>query len=295
MRPGFDDRPRDLDAEPSRNPPVTISHGYRTSATGVRRRSRLPADSYPSIALPGPFTRTDFQEERPFFIEGSAIVAFGAERTSGGRLFYTRRVGSRVSPTGTPFFCPILNTTVDGNSRVIIEHALPGGVRVPTAYVHLDQIDVQVGQTVSAGQVIGASGDRGCALNPHLHFATYRLTQTNSGGISAIDPYGWEGPTTDPWLLDPDGAASIRLWKPGEAPTLFRFVLTPLAETAGPFVQITQVHFQGVPIGRCARQPGRVRPLQEHGRIAAERRAVGRRLLAVTGVARAESGGLRPQ
>lgn len=92
----------------------------------------------------------------------------------------------------------------------------------------------------------------------------------------------------------PDGAASIRLWKPGEAPTLFRFVPTPLGETAGPFVQITQVHFQGVPIGRCARQPGRVRPLQEHGRIAAERRAVGRRLLAVTGVAGAESGGLRP-
>jgi murein DD-endopeptidase MepM/ murein hydrolase activator NlpD len=84
---------------------------------------------------------------------------------------------------------------------VIIEHALPGGVRVRTAYLQLDQIDVQVGQTVSAGQVIGASGDRGCALNPHLHFATYRLTQTNSGGISAIDPYGWEGPTTDPWLL----------------------------------------------------------------------------------------------
>jgi murein DD-endopeptidase MepM/ murein hydrolase activator NlpD len=148
--------------------------------------------------------------------------------------------------TGTPFFCPILNATVSGNSRVVLEHALPGGVRVRSVYVHVEQIDVQVGQTVRAGDVIALSGARGCALNPHLHFAVFRMTQTNSGSASPIDPYGWEGPTTDPWTLSPDGAASIRLWKPGEAPTLFRFVTTPLGETAGPFVQITQVRFQGV-------------------------------------------------
>jgi hypothetical protein len=40
---------------------------------------------------------TFFQEKRPFFVEGSEIFAFGAEGTSGGRLFYTRRIGREPS------------------------------------------------------------------------------------------------------------------------------------------------------------------------------------------------------
>ena len=40
---------------------------------------------------------TFFQEKRPFFVEGSEIFAFGAEGTSGGQLFYTRRVGREPS------------------------------------------------------------------------------------------------------------------------------------------------------------------------------------------------------
>ena len=42
---------------------------------------------------------TFFQEKRPFFIEGSEIFAFGAEGTSGGQLFYSRRVGREPSLT----------------------------------------------------------------------------------------------------------------------------------------------------------------------------------------------------
>jgi hypothetical protein len=40
---------------------------------------------------------TFFEEKRPFFVEGSEIFAFGAEGTSGGQLFYTRRVGREPS------------------------------------------------------------------------------------------------------------------------------------------------------------------------------------------------------
>lgn len=43
---------------------------------------------------------TFFDEKRPFFIEGSEIFRFGAEGTSGGQLFYSRRVGR--SPTLGP-------------------------------------------------------------------------------------------------------------------------------------------------------------------------------------------------
>ena len=40
---------------------------------------------------------TFFDEKRPFFIEGSEIFNFGASGTSGGQLFYSRRVGRAPS------------------------------------------------------------------------------------------------------------------------------------------------------------------------------------------------------
>lgn len=44
---------------------------------------------------------TFFEEKRPFFIEGSEIFNFGASGTSGGQLFYSRRVG-RAPSLGAP-------------------------------------------------------------------------------------------------------------------------------------------------------------------------------------------------
>lgn len=56
-----------------------------------------------------------------------------------------------------------------------------------TAYAHLSQIDVQPGQAVTAGQILGLSGSTGFVTGPHLHFEVRR---------------GVWGPTTDPipWL-----------------------------------------------------------------------------------------------
>jgi murein DD-endopeptidase MepM/ murein hydrolase activator NlpD len=142
----------------------------------------------------------------------------------------------------TPFFCPILNATVAGQG-VRIEHTLPTGIVVRSVYAHMDRIDVQVGAEVTQGQQIGTSGDKGCALNPHLHFAVRRVTQT---GAPAIDPFGWSGPGADPWEGKAEGAKSIDLWKPNEAPSLFRRGELPLPAQAGAFFQLTKARFQGV-------------------------------------------------
>jgi len=44
-----------------------------------------------------------------------------------------------------------------------------------TVYAHLDRADVQVGQYISKGQVIGQSGNTGRSAAPHLHYEVHYL------------------------------------------------------------------------------------------------------------------------
>lgn len=49
---------------------------------------------------------------------------------------------------------------------------------INTMYAHLSEIDVQQGQSISRGQVIGLSGMTGYATGPHLHFGVYATEGT---------------------------------------------------------------------------------------------------------------------
>lgn len=84
-----------------------------------------------------------------------------------------------TSPRGAwpiTFYGPYMNFY--GN-LVVIEHALPQALiealpdipqPIYTLYGHLSEIDVQVGQQVTAGQQIGRVGMAGIATGSHLHF-----------------------------------------------------------------------------------------------------------------------------
>jgi murein DD-endopeptidase MepM/ murein hydrolase activator NlpD len=134
-----------------------------------------------------------------------------------------------------------------GSKIVEVLHVLPNSEQVSSMYRHMSRIDVATGDQVRAGQQIGLSGNTGCSTEPHLHFTVWRYTSTNNGQPARIDPYGWEGPSADPWAEHPEGAESIRLWKDGEAPSIHRqFNLRPNPAPADNApVAITAIRWMG--------------------------------------------------
>lgn len=75
-------------------------------------------------------------------------------------------------PVGTPVRAAMAGTVIAGYSassagtNIGIQHA--NGVK--TRYLHLSSVAVKPGDSVTAGQTIGASGNTGRSTGPHLHF-----------------------------------------------------------------------------------------------------------------------------
>ena len=69
-----------------------------------------------------------------------------------------------------------------------VEYERADGSKYRVAYAHLNRIDVQVGDTVMAGQKIGLSGDSGIAKQggPHLHFVVRKFDQ--NGNQTLLNP-----------------------------------------------------------------------------------------------------------
>jgi len=154
--------------------------------------------------------------------------------------------------THPPVPCQALGAPVTDNATIEILHT-GDRERILTRYVHVNSINVTVGQAVQAGQVIGTSGERGCALGPHLHFETLRFI---NGKFRVIDPYGWQSEAIDPWAAHDDGAESISLWSTAPVipltlyptkPVLFREKSLPPNPTGSQaLVTITRVRWMGV-------------------------------------------------
>lgn len=105
---------------------------------------------------------------------------------------YSRQTGSvNLSHNGTDFRAPIGTPVYAMNSgtivfagsfrnygnTVIIDH----GLGLMTMYMHLSEINVELGNTVKQGDIIAESGNTGYSLGPHLHLSV------RIGGFS-IDP-----------------------------------------------------------------------------------------------------------
>jgi murein DD-endopeptidase MepM/ murein hydrolase activator NlpD len=65
---------------------------------------------------------------------------------------------------------------------VMIDHGTQNGIGIVSLYGHLSQLRVSVGQSVSKGQTVAATGSTGYSTGPHLHF------EIRENG-APVDPY----------------------------------------------------------------------------------------------------------
>ena len=120
----------------------------------------------------------------------TAVAAMPLRRPVQGEIDMTSSFGVRVDPFLSR---PAMHTGIDfrGDTGEAI-HVTAGGKVVSagwsggygrmvevdhgnglaTRYGHLSEIDVQVGQTVKAGQTVGRMGSTGRSTGPHLHYET---------------------------------------------------------------------------------------------------------------------------
>jgi len=95
-------------------------------------------------------------------------ISRGLSRYHAG-IDYRANIGTPVHAAASGKVIGITSGWGSGYGKsILISH----GSGYTTRYAHLNQFAVSVGQSVSAGQIIGYSGNTGWSTGPHLHFET---------------------------------------------------------------------------------------------------------------------------
>lgn len=158
---------------------------YRTQRLTIRDKNKVEPDEESSQRIVQEMAlqkrlRTQFTGNTPKldFIRpapGTDTGRFGLRRILNGQPRNPHSGMDIAAPTGTP-----VKATADGKvlhtgdfffsgNTVYIDH----GTGVISLYAHLDSIDVQAGDTVQQGDIIGTVGSTGRATDPHLHWSVY--------------------------------------------------------------------------------------------------------------------------
>ena len=172
---------------------------------GYARDNKMSPSSNPSVTQQPPSANVDLVPN------SNAHWSFPLQGMN-GELVVTSGYGHRHAPTqgastdhnGLDLrakYVPILATEDNGKvvdvksdsksgKLVRVEYDRSDGTKYRVSYAHLDSIDVKVGDTVNAGQVLGKSGASGLASKPgsgpHLHFVV-RKVEAN-GKSNYVDP-----------------------------------------------------------------------------------------------------------
>lgn len=167
-----------------------------STAGGAGARPEAKPESRPKVVDPVPGWQ-------------GKITSRPGQRSSPGGIGSTNHEGLDIAvPTGTP-----VQAAKDGKvvfadngggygNLVVIQH----GDGTFTKYAHQSQLNVQVGQEVKAGEVIGKSGSTGNSTGPHLHFEV-RKGDWNNGAV--LDPVAYLGGAESVAAADPGAGKSF--------------------------------------------------------------------------------------
>ncbi len=129
-----------------------------SAINGLKKHWRAAPDNDLDFALP---------------VEGELSSRFGLRRYFNDQPRAPHSGLDFAVARGTPVKASAAGTVLASDDyffngkTIFIDH----GNGLITLYGHLDQFDVQAGQTVSKGQLIGLSGMTGRATGPHLHWS----------------------------------------------------------------------------------------------------------------------------
>ncbi|MFC5569305.1 M23 family metallopeptidase [Lysobacter yangpyeongensis] len=117
--------------------------------------------------------RADFVQAFVWPVQGRISGRFGNQRIYNGTPRAPHSGMDIAAAQGTPVQAPAAGVVTFANpdlyltgGTVLLDH----GHGVSSNFLHLSRIDVQVGDRVAQGQVIGAVGATGRATGPHLHW-----------------------------------------------------------------------------------------------------------------------------
>lgn len=117
--------------------------------------------------------RVDFAQRFIWPVQGRISGRFGNQRVYNGQPKSPHSGMDIAAPSGTPVLAPAAGVVTFANpdlyltgGTVLLDH----GHGVSSNFLHLSRIDVNVGDRVAQGQIIGAVGATGRANGPHLHW-----------------------------------------------------------------------------------------------------------------------------
>lgn len=125
---------------------------------------------------------------------GPISGVFGSQRILNGKPRAPHRGLDVAAPSGTPVGAMAPGVVVVAvpdmyftGGTVVIDH----GHGLSSLYAHMSELRTEVGQRVTAGQMIGRVGATGRATGPHLHWGVFWFDQ-------GLDPALLIGPMPDP-------------------------------------------------------------------------------------------------